>query len=161
MPSAEGGKEGACLSHMVALPRQREIARRPKRCLVVWKGQEGLALCRRASPIFRMVEEASGAQPPNTSATTGTNSISAALHAGRLAESLRRTHTWRGLVSQQPQPELAAAAEISPTRPADHDSNWEEHQQGRALELGTIPGASFLGPMAADWAALNRTSLML
>ena len=87
--------EGHRRSHRVAFTHHRVMARRPKRCLVTSVGSKGCDLCQRKSPILLIVPMSSGAHPPRASTTMGTHSTPAARHEGRLAESLRLTHTSR------------------------------------------------------------------
>ena len=93
--------EGHQRSNRVAFSCHRVMARRPKRCLVTSVGSEGCDLCPRKSPILLIVPMSSycpyglWSPTPRASTTMGAHSTPAVRHEGRLAESLRLTHTSR------------------------------------------------------------------
>ena len=99
-----------------------------------------------------MVEDASGDQPPKTSTTTGTKPTPAARHAGKLAVSLRRTHTWRAWpgVTAASDKVSCCSGDITDTSKAA----WRPRLQlgrrmsaGRALEITIMSAAHCILPL--------------
>ena len=162
-PSMKEGIVGWRCDQRLALPRQRAIARRPKRCLVMLNESVEDRRCSKAMPTARMMAIASGHQPPKVSTTTGKKSTPAARQARRLDASLRRTPTvraWPGVVAASVMVSCCRG-EITLTSSAAGRPCCQTGRRmsaGREFDPGTRLGASFVGARAAAWAVLKSTS---